>query len=573
MIPQLAVSKELLLTVRKPARYIGGEIGCANKDFSAAEVKVCLAFPDVYDVGMSHLGLRILYDVINRSPEYAADRVFSPWMDMEEALKARGIPLFGLESQRPVKEFDILGFSIPYELTYTNVLNILSLSGIPLRSDERDERWPLVIAGGTSCLNPEPLADFVDLFLIGDAEEAITDILKVYRGCRQRGCDRKETLRKLSHIPGVYVPSFYEGVGQDGELKVVAKGAPRKILKRTVRDLERLMDFSSWVIPYIEIVHDRISLEIMRGCPHGCRFCQAYAAFYPLRVIRKEKVLSLARRLYRMTGYEEISLLSLSSSDHPQLKEIVLGLVDEFREHGVGISLPSIRATSLVGELSHVFSTMRKTTLTFAPEAGSQRLRDLLGKTLDVRDIFDAARQAYTAGYRSLKLYFMIGLPTETEEDLKEIVAFCTSLAFLKKEVDGHPARLNVTISNFVPKPHTPFERAGMCPVELLEAKQEFLRNAFKSKRGLIQLKFHDAQMSRLEAFLARGGRECGRVVAAAQAAGARFDAWNDQFQPGVWKDVWARQEVDLAALTGPREGADALPWAFVETGVRIRAI
>jgi len=569
MIQSVKLNKELLLSVMKPARYIGGETGCANKDFSAVDVRVCLAFPDIYEIGMSHLGLRILYDIVNKQPWCAADRVFSPWVDMEEKLKVLGIPLFGLESQMPVKAFDILGFSLQYELSYANVLNILALSGIPLESRQRDGSWPLVIAGGVCCLNPEPLADFVDLFVIGEAEEVLVEILKIYRAAKKSRLDKRRMLVTLSRLKGVYIPALYRGVAKDGALEPSCRErVPRRIVKRFVRDLERAVDFSYWIVPSIEIVHDRIGIEVMRGCPHGCRFCQAYASFYPLRLLRKEKVLAMARRLYRMTGYEEISLLSLSSSDHPQLKEIVEALVAEFRDKGVSISLPSLRASSLVGELSHVFATMRKTTLTFAPEAGSQRLRDILGKKLKPEDIFDAARQAFRAGYRTLKLYFMIGLPTETEEDLRDIVSFCLAMSSLKKEVDGHPARLNVTISNFVPKPHTPFERAAMCSVGDLAAKQEFLKKALGHKRGLIQLKFYDPHMSWLESVLAQGGRECGRAIAAARASGARFDAWSDQFNPAIWREALSVHHVDAALLTAGKQGSFVLPWAFIGTGV-----
>jgi len=569
MIQPVQLDKELLLSVMKPARYIGGETGCAQKDFSKADVRVCLAFPDIYEIGMSHLGMRILYDVVNKQSWCVADRVFSPWADMEEKLKALGIPFFGLESRMPLKAFDILGFSLQYELSYANVLNILALSGIPLESRQRDGGWPLVIAGGVCCLNPEPLADFVDLFVIGEAEEVLVEILKIYRVCKKRRFDKARMLLALSRLRGVYVPALYDGRAKDGTLEpAVDRRVPRTIVKRFVRNLERSTDFSYWIVPAIEIVHDRIGIEIMRGCPHGCRFCQAYASFYPLRVIRKEKVLALTRRLYRMTGYEQMSLLSLSSSDHPQLKEIVEALVAEFRDKGVSISLPSLRASSLVGELSHVFATMRKTTLTFAPEAGSQRLRDVLGKKVGPEDIFDAARQAFRAGYRTLKLYFMIGLPTETEEDLRAVVSFCLAISALKKEVDGHPARLNVTISNFVPKPHTPFEKAAMCSVEDLSAKQEFLKKALGHKRGLIQLKFYDPRMSWLEAVLAQGGRECGRAIAAAHAAGARFDAWSDHFNPAIWKEALAANNIDTAFLTAGKDEFFVLPWAFIETGV-----
>lgn len=539
--------------MRKPARYTGGEIGSVRKDRDSVSVRVCLAFPDVYEIGMSHLGLRILYNLINKNPSYCAERVFSPGLDMEELLKKNNVQLFSLESQSPVRSFDILGFSLQYELSYTNVLSVLSLSGIPLRSSERGEEWPLVIAGGVCSLNPEPIVPFIDLFVIGEAEEVMSEILKIYSACKKKKKSRKDMLELLSGLKGIYVPSEKSG---------------RKIAKLFVRNLEKAMDFSYWVVPFIEIVHDRLTIEIMRGCPHGCRFCQAYAAFYPLRIIRKKTLVPMIRNLIRMTGYDEVSLLSLSSSDHPELADIVRELTEEFRDKAIGISLPSLRAKTVIGELSHVFSTLRKTTLTFAPEAGSQRLREMIGKDFKVDDILNTAKQAYAAGYKSLKLYFMIGLPTETEEDLSEIAVFCSALSRLKKEVDGHPARLNVTISNFIPKPHTPFQRFRFCSVKELKDKQEYIRNSLRGLKNFINLKFHDPEMSLLEAVLARGGRECADAVELAFKAGARFDAWTEYFNPALWQEAFNSCGLPLEKILGAKNNAEDLPWAFIETGI-----
>jgi radical SAM family uncharacterized protein len=538
----------------KPARYIGGELGSVKKDLSAIDVKVCLCFPDIYEIGMSHLGLRILYDLINRRPDCAAERVFSPWVDMEEKLRTNSIPLFSLESKVPVKEFDILGFSIQYELSYTNVLNILSLAGIPLKSSERDASFPLVIAGGACSLNPEPMADFIDLFVVGEAEEVIFEIIdKLKENKRSGSLDKAAFLKDMSCIEGVYVPS--------------APPVGRKITKRFIRDLSKAMDMQYWIVPYIEIVHDRLSIEIMRGCPNTCRFCQARSAFYPLRLLNADKVVEIARRMYQKTGYDEISLLSLSSSDHPGLEEIVRRLAEEFKDKGVSISLPSLRAKTYLGGVSRVFASTRKTSLTFAPESGTQRLRDCIHKDIDIDELFTVARQAYHSGYRLLKLYFMIGLPTETREDLDGIVDLSLRLSRLKKEVDGHPAQINISISNFIPKPHTLFQRQGMEGMDSLLQKQEYLRARLKNFRGTIRPTFHDRHTGFLEGVLARGDRRLSAVIMEAFENGAKFDAWSDLFNFSLWQEAFSSKGVDPMGYLGPKQDTDALPWDFVDMG------
>jgi radical SAM family uncharacterized protein len=548
------LTQELLLSVMKPARYIGGEFGSVKKDLARADVKVCLCFPDTYEIGMSHLGMRLLYDVINKRDDSAAERVFSPWVDMEEKMRQQNIPLFSLETKTPVRDFDVLGFSLQYELSYTNVLNILSLAGIPLRSQDRDNSFPLVVAGGACALNPEPMADFMDCFVIGEAEEAIVEIIDVFKERKRSGSrDKDLLLKKLSGIEGVYVPLYPPG--------------GKKVVKRFVKDPDKVLAIAHWVVPYIEIVHDRISIEIMRGCPHSCCFCQARASFYPLRILSADKIVEETLRLYRKTGYEDISLLSLSSSDHPGLKDIVERLVGEFRGKGVSISLPSLRAKGYVGELSQVLGATRKTSLTFAPEAGTERLRHFIRKHIDIDELFDVARRAYGAGYRLLKLYFMIGLPTETPQDLDGIVDLCVRLSRLKREIDGHPAQIHVSISNFIPKPHTLFQREPALPRNVLLEKQDYIRKRLKKYRGTIHPTFHDARTSFLEAVLARGDRRLGRVIEEAFRRGAKFDAWEDRLHFSAWKDAFEALAVDPDACVLPPKDGQAPCWDFIDTG------
>lgn len=552
IIPLL--TKELLLSVSKPARYIGGEMGSVKKDLSSVDVKVCLCFPDTYEIGMSHLGLRILYDLINRRADCAAERAFSPWVDMEEKMRQQNIPLFSLETKTRVKDFDILGFSLQYELSYTNALNVLSLAGIPLRSQGRDSSFPLIIAGGACALNPEPMADFIDCFVIGEAEDAISEIMDAVKEHKRSGSNDKDLLlKRLAEIEGVYAP-LYPPCG-------------KKVVKRFVKDLDKSLDVERWIVPYIEIVHDRISVEIMRGCPHGCCFCQARSSFYPLRILSADKIIDGTRRLYQKTGYEDISLLSLSSSDHPELKDIVVRLAREFKDKGVGISLPSLRAKGYVGELSQIFGSTRKTSLTFAPEAGTQRLRRVIHKNIDIAELFDVARQAYGAGYRLLKLYFMIGLPTETQEDLDGIIDLCVRLSQSKKEIDGHPAQLNVSISNFIPKPHTLFQKEGALSREALLEKQDYLRKRLKRYRGTIHPTFHDVRASFLETVLARGDRRLGQVIEEAFHHGAKFDAWGNQFNFSIWKDAFRATAVDPDAYVRPPKDGQAPCWDFIDMG------
>lgn len=560
------LTHELLLSVSKPARYLGNETGVVKKDFSAMAVKVCLCFPDVYEVGMSHLGLRILYDVVNGERDCVAERAFAPWVDMEEKMRGSDVRLFSLESGRPLSDFDILGFSLQYELGCTNVLNMLSLAGLPLFSRERDERHPLVIAGGACCLNPEPMSDFIDAFVVGEGEEALLEIIAVYKQQeRSQTKQRRSLLEALARIEGVYVPSLYHVHPQTGARAPVSPAIPSKIQRRYVRDLNRVLDIENWIVPHIDIVHNRLSLEIMRGCPHACRFCQARSSFYPLRILGEEKILEAARRIYKKTGYEEISLLSLSSSDHPALSRIVARLLGEFRDKGVSVALPSLRAKTIVGDLSGMLATARKTSLTFAPEAGSERLRRLINKNIDIDDLFRVSQDAYRAGYRLLKLYFMIGLPTETREDLEAIVDLCVRLSRLRQGAGGHAARLNVSISNFIPKPHTPFQREGMATVEELKEKQGYLKGLFRRAGGPIFVSFHQAEASFLEAVLALGDRRLSRVIFDVFMDGGKFDAWNDFLDVSRWERALEINGLKPREYLQPKDPNADLAWDFID--------
>ncbi len=565
----ITLDKELLLSVSKPGRYIGREVGSVTKDWAAADVRVCLCFPDTYEIGMSHLGIRLLYDLVNRRGDYLAERVFAPWLDMEAAMRERGLPLWSLETRHAVRDFDVLGFSLSFELCYTNVLNVLDLSGIPLRASERDASFPLVIAGGGSALNPEPMAAFVDAFVIGEGEEVFLEVLDAVKAAKRQGWKRSRLLEHLSTLSGVYVPSLYE-VDEDGRRRALFDKAPACIAKRVVQDPAAVWQDHHWIVPYIQIVHDRIGMEIMRGCPRRCRFCQGRVCFYPLRLVPEDVIVKTVRRLCRETGYEEVSLLSLSSSDYPRFEELVAGLSRELGANGISISLPSVRPRRIVGGLSEIFASFKKTTLTFAPEAGSSRLRDLLCKDFDEEEFFDVVRQAFAAGYRQLKLYFMIGLPTETREDVEAIADLCCRISEERKRTGKGPAHLNVSVANFVPKPHTPLERSATVSLETLEAKQAHLRKRLARFRGRIQLKFHQPGMSTAEAFLARGDRRVAAAIEGAWRRGARFDAWTEHFRFDLWEAAWQENGLRPEAYLSAKPLQTLLPWSFVETGASL---
>ncbi|MGE5280370.1 MAG: TIGR03960 family B12-binding radical SAM protein [Deltaproteobacteria bacterium] len=549
------MDRELLLSVSRPGRYIGGEWGAQKKEWAQAKVRACLCFPDTYEIGMSHLGIRLLYDLVNRRPEYLAERVFAPWLDMEAVMRERGIPLWALESRRPVRDFDILGFSLSYELCYTNVLNVLDLSGIPVHAAQRDAAHPLVIAGGGCCLNPEPMAAFIDAFVIGEGEEVFLEVMDAVKAAKEEGVARRQLLERLAVLPGVYVLSLY------------GDAAPPVITKRIVRDLVSVWQGHRWIVPYLQIVHDRVGMEIMRGCPRRCRFCQARVCFYPLRVLPREFIIETVRRLCRETGYEEASLLSLSSSDYPDFEGLATELSRELGALGISMSLPSVRPRSVVGALSHLFASFKKTTLTFAPEAGTPRLREMLGKDFEEEELFATVGQAFEAGYRQIKLYFMIGLPTETEADLDALAALCLRLSDARKRAGQGPAQINVSVANFVPKPHTAFERAGMEEARLLREKQACLKRKLARWRGRIQLKFHDPQMSRMECLLARGDRRAASAVEGAWRRGARFDAWTAHFRCDIWEAAWQESGLAPEDILRAKAPEESLPWSFVDTG------
>jgi len=557
--------ERLLENIQKPARYIGGEWNSVKKDFDSARVKVALCFPDAYEIGMSHLGLKILYHLLNEAKGVVCERVFMPWFDMQERLRKESALLFSLESKRPLSDFDIIGFSLEHELNYTNVLAMLSLSNIPLRSAERGAEYPLVIAGGICCVNPEPMADFFDAFFIGEAEEGILEIIEKITNYKlqinpksQIPNSKTQILKELSKIEGVYVPSFYDvKYNDDGAIKSFTPkdaSVPAVIKKRIVKDFENAYYPIKQIVPFIQIVHDRISLEVMRGCPNKCKFCQATAVYFPVRLRSADKILELAEKTYQATGHDEISLVSLSTGDHPQILEIVRGLTDRFISRRVSISLPSLRAEDMLRSLPELISSIKKTGFTFAPEAGSQRLRDSLNKRLDITKLYDCAAQAAKNGWRRVKLYFMIGLPGETEEDLSQI----------KELVKNIPAQKTVSVSYFVPKPHTDFETESMVDMESLKQKQEFLCRALKVKG--VDLKWHDINMSFLEAVLSRGDRRASAVILRAYELGARFDSWKEGFNSQIWQKAFESSGIDPGFYLYRKKGQDeVMPWKHIQ--------
>jgi radical SAM family uncharacterized protein len=573
------MSEDILLQVRKPARYIGQEWNSSRKDFGDCQIKFGLCFPDLYEVGMSNLGLRIIYALLNEISDVSCERFFAPGLDMENILRNSKSELFSLETKRKLREFDLIGFSLSYELCYTNVLNMLELGAIPLKSALRDHNWPLVIAGGPCTLNPEPMHEFFDLFVIGEAEEVILEIVNTYRNYKDNfksgKISKQDLLIILAGIEGVYVPSLYEltynSQGKIEKFKPKTKGIPKKIKKRFIRDLDNAIFPLDWLVPYIEIIHDRIILEIMRGCPNQCRFCQARQQYHPFRKRNAEKILTLAIETYKRSGYEELSLAGLSVSDYPCIEELARRLIDTFKEKGVAVSLPSIKPKANVGSLSSIIAGIKKTSLTFAPEAATEKLRQLLNKNFDADIFFKALEESYLSGYRRVKLYFMIGLPGETDSDLDGIIDFANRASQIRRKSSRLAASVNVSINALIPKPHTALQWVKMEDTKNIQYKQDYLKKKIKNKK--IELNFHNRNMSFLEGVLSRGDRRLSSVILAAFKKGARFDAWENYFALPKWLQAFQESGINPDFYLEAKSQDEILAWDFLDIGIDKEAL
>ncbi len=553
----------------KPGRYVGNELGAIKKDHQV-KLKVALAFPDVYEIGMSYVGLSILYHLINKRPNSVAERVFAPWVDAEELLRKKELPLLSLETHTPLKEFDVIGFSLTYELNYTTALNILDLAGIPVFSSQRTEDDPLIIAGGPSALNPEPMAEFIDLFALGDGEEIIDEVLDEIEKSKQDGIKKEELLLRLAKIPGVYVPSFYE-VKYDAEKRfegIIPKfpDIPEKIKVRTLPELKSEYYPTAPIVPFLETTHDRLTIEIMRGCPMGCRFCEARIAYYPKRERLLEEIVKQAEIGIASSGWDEISLLSLSTTDYSKLPELAKRLHEKFYSKRVSISLPSLRPDTFSLELAQLLTKTKRPGLTFAPEAGTFRLRNVICKNLAEEYLFNTAKIAYSSGWNLIKLYFMIGLPTEREEDLDGIIHLLKEVLKIGKEIGGGKS-LNVTISPFTPKPHTPFQWEKQEDTDGLQRKMNYLKSNLR--RGNLNLKFRDPKVSYLEGILGRGDRLLSKVIYSAWKKGARLDAWTEHFKYQIWEEAFAENEINPSFYLEARDLTRTLPWDHIDKGIR----
>ena len=576
---KLALSDEILMKIEKPARYIGGEVNAVTKKLDDIDVRFAMCFPDVYEIGMSHLGIQILYDMFNRRDDVWCERVYSPWVDLDKVMREEKIPLFALESQDPVRDFDFLGITIQYEMCYTNILQVLDLACIPLHAKDRTEEDPIVIGGGPCAYNPEPIAEFFDMFYIGEGETVYDELLDTYKENKKNGGSRMDFLEKACQIDGIYVPMFYDVTyHEDGTIDQffpVNKQAPSVIHKQVVMDVTNTTYPQAPIVPYIKVTQDRVVLEVQRGCIRGCRFCQAGMLYRPTRERDVETLKQYAYHMLKNTGHEEISLSSLSTSDYSELKELVTFLIDNFKNKGINISLPSLRIDAFSLDVMSQVQDIRKSSLTFAPEAGSQRMRNVINKGLTEDDIISGAGQAFEGGWNKVKLYFMLGLPTETEEDMEAIAVLADKVARRYYEIpkDQRNGKCQITASSsfFIPKPFTPFQWAPMLNHEDYIERAAIVKHAFLNQLNKKSLRYnwHDAEVSVLEGVFARGDRKIASVIEEAYRMGSIYDSWSEQFDNDKWMQAFDNTGIDIG-FYNLRERAEneVFPWDFIDIGV-----
>jgi len=566
--------ENILPFVEKPARYTGGELNSVYKTPNKDMVRFAFCFADLYEVGMSHLGMKILYSLLNEREDVWCERVFAPWTDMEEKMREADIPLYGLESMDPIKDFDFLGFTLQYEMCYTNILNMLSLAKIPLLAKDRKDNMPFVCVGGPCAYSAEALADFVDFYILGEGEEVNLEVIDVYKEWKNKNGSREDFLKMVSKLDGIYVPSFYDiSYNDDGTIKKIDTKydfVPKKVKKRIIKDLDKVYYPDKFIVPFIEIVHDRIMLEVFRGCLRGCRFCQAGMIYRPVREKSPETLVNSAKKLIASTGYEEISLSSLSTSDYSCLKEFTDALLDITEKEKISLSLPSLRLDSFSMELMEKVQKVRKSSLTFAPEAGTQRMRDVINKNITEENLLSSAKMAFEGGYSSIKLYFMIGLPFEEIEDVVGIADLSKKVVWqylsIPKEKRSPGLRVTTSVASFVPKAFTPFQWAKQDSGEELRKKQLALKEAMNDKR--VKYNYHEAPVSVLEGVFARGDRNLGKVLLKAHEKGIKFDGWSDMFDLNKWEEAFRECNIDKSFYTRERDFDEILPWDMIDVGV-----